>query len=203
MKFIELKYKLKDFPVFSYSDIRKLDPGFHRNRLYEWQIKGHVQKIRKGYYCFIDQVKNEAFLFYSANRIYKPSYITLETALSYYGLIPEGVFTLISISTKKTYSIDSPIGSFEYHNVKPTLFFGYQLVRLNGYTIKIAEPEKAILDYLYLRKPADYETIEALRIDPGSFTSLINYDKMIKYLNVYSSLMMNKRFHFVNRYFYA
>ena len=92
MQYIELKNGLKDFTVFSVSEIRKIDPHFHRRRLNEWQDKGYIKKIIRGYYIFSDLKLSEEVLFEMANRIYAPSYVSFEMAISYYHLIPESVY---------------------------------------------------------------------------------------------------------------
>jgi predicted transcriptional regulator of viral defense system len=81
MQYLDLKTKLKDFPVFSIKDIEKVDSSFHKQRLSEWQKKGYVKKVRQGFYIFSDLEMNEQTLFTIANRIYKPSYISLEMVL--------------------------------------------------------------------------------------------------------------------------
>ena len=104
MYFQDFKAQLKDFQIFSISDIRKADPRFYPARLSEWQKKGYIKKLRRGYYIFADAILNEAALFLIANRLYMPSYVSFESALSYYGLIPEGVYSVTSACGKKTSS---------------------------------------------------------------------------------------------------
>ncbi|MDO8505465.1 MAG: hypothetical protein Q7S48_02735 [bacterium] len=150
MQYLEFKEQLKNFAVFSLADIRKIEPKFHRARLNEWQYKGHIKKLRRGFYMFSDLLLNEEMLFLIANRLYSPSYVSLETALSFYGLIPEGVYSLTSVSTKKTASFKTPITEFSYRKIKPALLFGYRLETQKEQGYKIAEMEKAVLDYVYL-----------------------------------------------------
>src|SRR3989338_6658324 len=109
MKFLEFKQNLKDFITFNLQDIRKIEPGFDLRRLSEWQRKGYIQKLRRGYYIFSDIALNEEKLFLVANRLYGPSYVSLEMALSFYGLIPEGVYALTSITTRKTEHFKAPV----------------------------------------------------------------------------------------------
>ncbi len=150
MQYIELREKLKDFVVFALNDIRKVEPDFYPARLNEWQKKGYIKKLRRGYYIFSDTALNEEVLFLVANKLYSPSYISFEMALSHYGLIPEGVYLATSASSKKTASFKTPIGEFSYCRIKQNLFFGYQLEQHKGQGYKIAEMEKALLDYLYI-----------------------------------------------------
>jgi len=146
MNWLELKKQLNELVVFSLTDIRKIEPGFYRARLNEWQNKGYIKKIIKNRYVFSDQVIDEKTLFFIANKIYQPSYISLEMALSYYHLIPESTYGLTSITTKKTSSFITKLGEFSYRSVKPGLFFGYLLIDLHGQKIKLANIEKTVLD---------------------------------------------------------
>lgn len=138
---------MRDFPVFSLADIRVAHVGFDRRRLSEWQKKGYIKKIIKGYYLFSDVDIEESTLLAIANKIYKPSYISFETAMSYYRLIPESIYMITSASTRRTSRFETPMARFSYRTIKPALFFGYSL--LPGGT-KMAFLEKALLDYFYL-----------------------------------------------------
>lgn len=171
MRYLELKEHFEAFPVFSLTDIRKIDPLFHRRRLSEWKEKGYIKPIIKGSYIFSDQEPDENRLYVIANRVYKPSYISLETALSYYGFIPEAVFALTSVSTKKTKTFLSVYGDMIYRHIQPRYFFGYHLVEFPGFRFKIASPEKTVLDFLYLnpglKKKADIEELRFNRDEVG------------------------------------
>lgn len=194
MRYQELRESLKDFTVFSLNDIRAMDGSFHRRRLNEWQDKGYIRKIIKGYYVFADLELNESVLFEIANRIYAPSYISLEMALSYYHLIPESVYGITSVTTRKTYRFNTQIADFSYRTVKPELFFGFVLVRYDGKVFKIASIEKAILDYLYLmphlRSEGDFR---ALRLDGDMFFDQVSGDKMNDYLELFNSKALSRR----------
>lgn len=190
MKYQELKEQLKDFVVFSLNDIRKIEPDFYRRRLNEWQIKGYIKKLRRGYYMFSDIPLDEKTLSLIANKLYCPSYVSFEMALSYYGLIPEGVYSITSASSKKTTRFKTPIAEFSYHSIKPALMFGYRLENQNGQKYKIAEMEKALLDYLYLNPHvAGKADFYEWRFNGKEF--LANAD-MLK-LNKYAEAFRNKR----------
>jgi len=212
MKYLEFREALKNKLVFTSNDIRKIDPGFHRRRLVEWQKAGHISKIRNGYYCFSDQEKSEQLLYYLANQIYKPSYISLTSALSFYKLIPEAVFSTSSVGTLKTSSFNTVYGRFDYRSIKPVLFFGYKLTKIEAVsfgsrsgslTIKIAEPEKMILDYCYLNKPDSILDFESLRINKEELFQLIDLAKFDTYLSVYQSTIMNSRANIFKTYLNA
>jgi predicted transcriptional regulator of viral defense system len=188
MRYLELRESLKDFTVFSLNDIRAIDSSFHRRRLNEWQEKGYIRKVIKGYYTFSDLELNEVVLFEIANRIYAPSYISLEMALSYYHLIPESVYGITSVTTRKTYRFKTGVAEFAYRTVKPALFFGFELVRYNSKVFKIAAIEKAILDYLYLmphlRTEGDFQS---LRLDRDMFFEQVNQERMNEFLALFAS----------------
>ncbi|MBN1694401.1 hypothetical protein JW879_03260 [candidate division WOR-3 bacterium] len=194
MNFIEFKEKFKDFTVFSLNDIRNIDGNFRRRSLNEWQDKGYIKKVIDKYYIFSDLELNENVLFEIANRIYSPSYISLEMALSYYHLIPESVYIVTSVTTRKTNSFDTKIGSFDYRTVKPELFFGYSIENYGDKHYKIASIEKSILDYLYLnpgvREKADFES---LRINYDEFRSNIDPEKIDSYLSVFRQKTLKRR----------
>ena len=128
MRYLELKEQLKDFLVFSLNDIRKIEPSFHRQRLNEWQDKGYIKKIVNEYYVFSDAEMSESALFAIANKIYEPSYVSLEMALSFYQLIPESVYGVTSVTSRKTYEFSTSMARFSYRKIKPELMFGYRLV---------------------------------------------------------------------------
>lgn len=193
MNYLEFEKALKTFPVFSVKDIQKRFPGFDNRRLVEWQQKGYLLKVKRGYYCFNERNRGEQFLQFAANKIYSPSYISFESALAYYNLIPEGVFTLTSATTKNTANYASTVGSFTYRHFKPSLFFGYKLLREKDITIKIAEPEKVILDYLYINKLNDFEEIEEMRFNEIVAKEIISFDKLRKYQQVFNSKILDNR----------
>ena len=194
MKYLELREALKDFSVFSINDIRQIDKSFYHPRLSEWQHKGYLKKIIRGYYFFSDLKLNENVMFEIANRIYSPSYISLEIALSYYNLIPESVYGITSVSTRKTNKFKTSIGEFTYRTVMPKLFFGYDLVKYENKVFKISLPEKAILDYFYLNsKIQTKEDFESLRINVGMFFDKVSENKMYIFLDKYSNKSLGKR----------
>lgn len=194
MRYLELKRQLNKFIVFSLTDIRKIEPGFYRSRLNEWQNKGYIKKIIKNYYIFSDQQVDEKTLFYIANKIYSPSYISLEMALSYYHLIPESTYGLTSITTKKTAIFKTKVGDFNYRSVKPELFFGYLLVDYQGQKIKLAELEKAILDYLYLNSHLKTQSdFFELRLNLAELLANWRETKFNQYLTVFANKRLNAR----------
>jgi len=108
--------------------------------------KGLLIRLRKGFYAFPRNLPHD---FLIANQIYSPSYVSLETALSFYGLIPEIIYPVVSITTKKTSSFLINNREFVYHKIKPPAFTGYELVSVGKDKAYLAIPEKAVADFVY------------------------------------------------------
>jgi len=194
MTYTDLREKLRDYFIFSLADIRKIEADFHRRRLNEWQDKGYIKKIRRGFYIFSDLALSEPSLFLIANKLYSPSYISFEMAFSYYGLIPESVYGITSATTKKTVNFKSPIGEFIYRTIKPSLMFGYKLENFQNQNYKIAEIEKAVLDYLYINPQiqSDADFFE-LRFNSQEFLAKADMEKFNQYLKVFKNKSLEKR----------
>ena len=194
MQYVELKEQLKNFKIFNLNDIRKIEEDFDLRRLNEWQKKNYIKKIRQGFYIFSDLEINEQTLFVIANRIHEPSYISLEMALSFYGLIPEAVYGITSVTSQKTRTIKTPIGGFTYRHLKPELLFGYELRECDGHHYRMAETEKAVLDYLYFNsKIKDEESFMGARFNTDEFKKRVNMEKFNKYLAAFNNKALAKR----------
>ena len=103
-------------------------------------------KIRNGLYALrADQPQEEII----ANRLYPPSYISFEYALNRYGIIPEIVYAVTSATTRITREFVVNNRSFTYSHIKKQAYRGYKTEKIGGVTVLIAEPEKALADYLY------------------------------------------------------
>lgn len=193
MRILEFKTHFEPFLVFSTQDIRKWDPGFDARRLVEWQNKGYIKRVVNRWYVFSQDLHKEDLLVVS-NRIYSPSYVSLEWAMSHYRLIPEGVYTITAVTSLKTRSWNTPIGSFSYRRVKPALMFGYRLITHDGITYKLAEPEKLMLDYLYLNPEMDsLEDLESLRLNVTELNGILDKEKLETYLALFQNKALEKR----------
>ena len=107
--------------------------------------------LRRGL-CIIADIKDDVDVMIFATKIYQPSYISMETALSFYGIIPEAVFTTTSVTTRKTKEFKTPMGNFSYQKIKKEAFGGFETKNENGISYKLALPEKALIDFFYLNK---------------------------------------------------
>lgn len=179
--------------VVSVGEIAKEFPGFSVDNLTNWQKKGYLLKIRNGWYAFPGTLKTESDLFFLANRLYRPSYVSLETALRYYNFIPESVFSLTSITTVKPAEWRTPVGHFIYRSVKPSLFFGYQPSKTQPQFL-IADAEKTLLDFLYLNPGlAETTDFEGLRFNVDEIADRVDLKRLDAYLSIFSSATLTKR----------
>jgi len=176
MKFEDLLKKVGDVPCFS---TRFLAAGENlpqvRLQLVRWVKDGRLIKLHKGFYTFAEpyrKIKPE--LFSIANSLKSPSYVSLQSALSWHGLIPEFVPATTSITTARPQAIETPFGRFEYRHVSKDLFWGYQKIELSErQRAFVAFAEKALLDLVYLTPGGDQkEFLKELRLQ--------NLDKLSK-----------------------
>ncbi|MDD3905679.1 MAG: hypothetical protein PHS46_03995 [Candidatus Omnitrophica bacterium] len=154
MNYANFKKKVIKFPVIPAADLLLFEGKRQaaRNQLNRWLNKGLVLKLRRGLYILNENDRKiDPSSRYLANQLYAPSYVSLEYALGFYGLIPERVRDVTSVTTKKTARFINIMGVFTYQHVKPEAFRGYTAVKdENGFDLLIASPEKAAIDFLYL-----------------------------------------------------
>jgi predicted transcriptional regulator of viral defense system len=195
MQYLKFRETFKNFTVISSADIGSVDAHFHRRRLNEWQDKGYLKKIIKGYYRFSDTVLDENILFETANRIYAPSYISLEMAFSYYGFIPEAVYGITSATTRPTRTFSTQAGTFIYHTLKPRLFFGYQIVEYGAQKhFALASPEKAVLDFFYFHASlTKTEDFISLRFNREVIGQKVKESVFFEYLDRFGQKSLSNR----------
>ncbi len=201
MKYIDFYNHFKEYPIIHLSDIKNVESDFDHRRLYEWQKKHYLKKVANNFYIFADKQLSDFEMNFISNKLYEPSYLSFEYALSYYNLIPETVFLYTSVTTRKTRIIKSEIGNFAYRNIKTGLFFGYRLVKNEKISFKIADPEKALLDFLYFRSDIINENdIYELRISKETFKEIMNYNKLNNYLKKFGSKKLDQKIKLINAY---
>lgn len=194
MTWIEFRNALIDFKVFSTGDAKKYFPGFDTKRLVEWQKKNYIRKLINKWYLFADLPVDELLLFRISNCLYQPSYISLASALGFYHLIPEAVYSQQAITTRKTITYTTPAGTFNYRTLKPAFYFGYRILYKNNLPVLVAEPEKALLDYLYLTGSLNtLKDMKALRINYTGLNELVDWKKLDNYAQVFKSKTLDKR----------
>ncbi|MBW6441482.1 hypothetical protein K0B04_01055 [Patescibacteria group bacterium] len=153
----ELKEKIKT-PIFTRTDISKAFSHESKEQintqLYRFRNRGEVIGIKRELFMFPDSKIDELVI---ANKLYSPSYVSLEYALNIYGVIPDIPSTITSITTVTSKKFDTEIGKFSYSKVNSNLFFGYKSVldEQSNIYYNIASIEKALLDYIYVRRIKD------------------------------------------------
>ncbi len=193
LNFIE---KVKQLGIFSITDIELLYPNIDKRRLFEWKKKGYLVKIRNKWYCLPEFFEEQYSSWIIANLVHNPSYISLESALGYYGLIPEGVFMTTSVTTKRPLRIEMAGHNYSYSNIKTELYSGYHLVEAGRYKrkIRIADFEKAIVDFFYFR--SNYSTIKAiseLRFNEPVLRDNLRIDRLFQYLEDFENKELEAR----------
>ena len=117
-----------------------------------WVKAKKIIQLKRGLYLLAEPYRKILpSEFFIANVLKTPSYISLEKALEYHGLIPEAVTVVTCVTTRRPESFSTPAGRYDYSHVKPSLFWGYISLNLSGQTVFMATPEKALLDFFYLK----------------------------------------------------
>jgi len=182
---IEVVRKLADREEIDYQFLLSVLSEYDRPRdkISEWLKTGDLIRVKKGLYVF---GKHIALSPYShqilANLIYGPSAISLSYALSFYGLIPERVTTITSITNKRNKSFSTPVGEFTYKYLSPAKYpVGIELSEGSSRHFLIASPEKALCDHIHLSDKKiilkDVDSVDAylfhdMRIDETALRSL-------------------------------
>jgi len=195
MNFIEFRNKFLSLAYFTTNQVYASFPEFNRNNLVRWVRQGYLIRLRQGYYAFPEYKESTDFTLYFANTIYKPSYISLHTALSFYGIIPESVPEITSVTTLKTITFSNDFGEYSYNNIRPELMFGYDLRDMEGgRRIMFATPEKAIIDLLYLYPFYNTERdLENLRLDESYMEDDFNAKRLTEFSDRIGSKALSKR----------
>jgi hypothetical protein len=149
---------------------------------------GEVTRIHRGLYCLASKyLRRKPDLLVLAQRIYGPSYISLETALSYHGWIPEAVYAITSASTDRTREFETPLGYFSFTRIPQKVFYA-EVTRVEkesasksepGFhaseSFLMASPLKALADYVYAHR-LDWVSagpvIDSLRVDESSLAGI-------------------------------
>jgi len=185
MKYIQFKREV-NAPIFTLQEIRLKGIKLFAYQLTLWKKRGYIVKLKNGIYVFSDNVE-----YFSSEElavvIYSPSYISMEKALSSYGLIPEVVYSVTSVTPKITRWFKNDFGDYKYYHVKSRLFFGYTQKEGKYSTYFIADPEKALLDFLYLKNVNNMEDLNSYRINWDEFKKSADSKKLKRYAKRYNS----------------
>lgn len=182
MKYNELIAIIKK-PVFSRNDLALFGYKVHDYQFSLWVKKGYLVRLKNGIYAFareLEKLEGEEIAFL----LCQPSYLSLESALAWYGFIPEIVYAFTSVTSRITRTFENPCGRFIYRHLNSRLFWGYVEMKTDQGPYLLAEPEKALLDYFYLNSgkinnEADFENI---RLNREQIETIIDRKKFLTYL---------------------
>ncbi|HWM93081.1 MAG TPA: hypothetical protein VN493_20125 [Thermoanaerobaculia bacterium] len=183
MDFGELLKVVADEPVFETGLLLagEVDPAGVRRQLSRWVQAGRLYQLRRGLYGLappFQRVKPHPFLV--ANRLMRGSYVSLQSALAHYGLIPEHVPVTTSVTTGRPGQWQTPLGTYDFRHVQSEILTGYRRMDLGGgQEAFVATPEKALLDLVHLEPGADTpEYLHELRLQHLEVLSLDNLRRM-------------------------
>ncbi len=196
--------------IFDYQVLLDTLSGYRkpRDKITRLLAAGAIVRIKKGLYCFGDPFRKEPISReHLANLIYGPSYISIDYALSYYGLIPERVETITSVTTHRSRDFDTPFGAFSYHMLKlPRYAVGAVFEIAGNIPYLVASPEKALVDKVWTdkrfsgRRISDFDDYLCgdLRIDRGDLGKL-DYDRLNAIAKAYDSAKINNLVRYLKR----
>lgn len=185
LKRIEVEEKLKSMglDVFTPLEFRRVF-GVSQNtasRFITSNVSGLFVKLRNNFYTLKDSNPSRYLI---ANKMYQPSYISLQKALSHYGIIPEVVYAITSVTTKISREYATPKGSFIYQRIKKKAYTGYSLQLVDKNKVLMATPEKALADYLYFVDLKHVSLNDRLELKHIKKSELIGFVKLFERPNM-------------------
>jgi hypothetical protein len=192
MKYNELSVAVQG-PIFTRNDLALLGHKVLDYQFSLWVKKGYLIRLKNGLYAFrreMEKVRGEGVAFL----LCQPSYLSLDSALAWYGFIPEIVYAYTSVTARITRTFQNAWGRFIYRHVKSDLFWGYVEMKTEDGPYLLAEPEKALLDYFYLNlaRINTEDDFDSIRLNEEEMGKTLDKDKFIKYLNVFGVKKMEK-----------
>ena len=161
MKWQSLLEWVADEPVFSSALLLsgKVSAPQVRLQLSRWVKDGRLIQLRRGLYALAPVWRKvEPHPFLIANRLQRGSYVSAQSALAFYGLIPEHVPVVTSVGPGRPETVQNPLGGFQFNHLARQLLFGYSQIEVAPKQLAfVASPEKALLDLIHLTAGADSE----------------------------------------------
>lgn len=164
MEFDSLLKLVGDDPVFESALLLagEVNPQIVRLQLTRWVNSGRIYQLRRGLYAIAPPYqKTQPHPYVVANHLQRASYVSLQSALAFYGLIPETVNITASVTTGRPERVETPLGVFDFRHIQTRLLFGYRMTDLAGQRALVATPEKALLDLIYLQPGG--QTVDYIR----------------------------------------
>jgi predicted transcriptional regulator of viral defense system len=150
-----------------------------------WMKTGDIVRLKRGVYALGHRNKIMGVNPYQiAQILYGPSYVSLESALSYHGWIPEAVYAVTSVTPKRAVEMKTPLGVFSYAPVHfKTFFAGVDRIESENGAFLMASPWRAMADYVYVHRKnwkGLEPVVESLRVAPEFFTDLRTLDEVVE-----------------------
>jgi uncharacterized protein YkvS len=172
-KIFKMKIEMLELEVFRNIPIESAvlhnlmrDYKFPRNKVSALEKRGDIIRFKKGLYVVSEKIsRTPVSRELLANHLYGPSYLSLETALSFYGMIPERVVAMRSMTTRRSKNAETPFGNFEYTTVSADYFsIGLrQEIVENRYAFLIASPTKTVCDMLVATPNLRLQSVKAMK----------------------------------------
>jgi len=134
------------------------------DKIHRWLSENRLVALRRGLYLWNSEIIPESFSI--ANALYGPSYVSCESALAYHGLIPEAVFTVVSMTLNNSKTFTNALGNFEYIKLPfPYYPLGIQYIKLreNQFAL-LASAEKALFDKVYTTRGIRFRSVESAKV---------------------------------------
>lgn len=176
-----IKRRLFFFTANNFEQIFQLSKSKSKYFLEKNSYNGLFIRLKKGLYCINSELVTEEEL---ANRLYQPSYISFEYALAYYNIIPEMIYSITSATTKPTRTFTVNNKTYSYLTIKEEAYTGYSLIKKGGTSFYIAEPEKALIDYLY------FTALGKKTLNDRINTAFLQKKKLVKYANLFNRVKL-------------
>jgi len=185
----------KNIHIFTARELASLFSMSPRKSLYYLERglqTGLFTKLKRGMYSLKTDPPTEQEI---ANQLYRPSYLSYEYALAYYNILPEMVYAVTSATTKSTRSFVVGEKTYSYASIKTDAYTGYELKMVDDQRFLIAEPEKALVDYLYLvvlgRRQVN-DRLDIRRLDTKKVRTYAKLFRRKKLLTLVTTMMTQK-----------
>ena len=201
LQYLQKITKEKGLDLFSTREMRLLlniSESAAYYLLWSYEKKGYIIKLKRGLYAL---KSNYPSIYLIGNKLYEPSYISFDTAMSFHHLIPETIYSVTCATNKITREYVANGIRYVYHRIKKRAFTGYRPLKYDDRVILMAEPEKAIADYLYFvdlkHRGLHYERLDLKHINKKrllGYVKLFQRSGMLKLVDeIYAEFKKPKR----------
>lgn len=166
---------LRIFTPLEFGRVFQVQPYINKYFLEKQVDEGLLERLKQGIYALKTDPPSEEEI---ANKLYAPSYISFEYALAHYSIIPEMVYEVTSATTKPTRLFSTSNLAYSYRTIKKEAYTGYRLEKVGERQYLIADPEKALVDYLYFWALGKHSLNDRLNISSLKKEKLLEYAKL-------------------------